>query len=121
MQKTDNLKRHTERYKRNHRQMKEIEKNENKISGFIDEVKRIIENGLNMAYDTTSKVMIITYWNVGKQIVSQEQNGKQRAEYGKQIIALLSEELTKTYGEGYTDRNLRNYRAFYLKFSDLEI
>lgn len=44
--------------------------------------------------------MIDTYWHIGQRIVEQEQQGEKRAEYGKQIIKMLSKELTREYGEG---------------------
>ena len=66
-------------------------------------------------------VMVNTYWQVGRRIVEEEQQGEKRAEYGKQIISLLSEDLSKSYSKGFTARDLRSYRQFYLSFKDLEI
>lgn len=63
----------------------------------------------------------MTYWNVGQRIVEEEQNGKSRAEYGKQIIPLLANQLTRDYGTGYGRRNLAYYRQFYLTFPQKEI
>lgn len=63
----------------------------------------------------------MTYWNVGQRIVEEEQNGNARAEYGKQIIPLLAEQLTKDYGTGYGRGNLAYYRQFYLTFPQKEI
>ena len=60
--------------------------------------------------------MVKSYWNIGKQIVKQEQNGKNRAEYGKYIIKELSTRLTKEFGKGFGARNIRNMRQFYLAF-----
>ena len=65
--------------------------------------------------------MIQTYWNIGKRIIEQEQNGKTRAEYGKHLIDLLSEELTKDFGDGFSSRYLRQFRKFYTIFPDSEI
>lgn len=53
--------------------------------------------------------------------MEEEQNGKSRAEYGKQIIPLLANQLTKDYGTGYGRRNLAYYRQFYLTFPQKEI
>lgn len=60
--------------------------------------------------------MVTTYWEVGRLIVEEEQQGKDRAEYGKALISELSQQLIKDFGEGFTARNLRNMRAFYLAF-----
>lgn len=65
--------------------------------------------------------MIETYWKIGERIVLQEQKGSNRAEYGTQLISQLSEELTRTYGKGFSKRNLQYFRSFYLTFNDLEI
>lgn len=65
--------------------------------------------------------MVKTYWQVGRRIVEEEQQGEKRAEYGKQIITLLAEDLSKSYNRGFTARDLRSYRQFYLSFKDLEI
>lgn len=88
---------------------------------FFAEVKNIIEQGRQQAYASVSRLMIDTYWKIGERIVMQEQNGKERADYGTQLIAQLSEELTRAYGKGYSRRNLQYFRSFYLTFNDLEI
>lgn len=47
------------------------------------------------------------YWNIGKKI-NDHILGNQRAEYGKQILATLSQELTETYGRGWNEKTLRH-------------
>ena len=88
---------------------------------FVNDVRAIIEQGRKMAYAAASQAAIVTYWNVGRRIVEEEQNGKARAEYGKQLIPMLAEQLTTEYGTGYGKRNLAYYRQFYLTFKDWEI
>ena|GEM_PF-1085483 len=90
-------------------------------ASFVNEVKSLVERGRNAAYGAVNAVMIETYWRIGQRIVEQEQNGKERAEYGTQLIEMLSEELTKTYGKGFSKRNLQYFRSFYLTFNNLEI
>ena len=87
----------------------------------LNDIKTIISSARNTAYSVTNQVMITAYWNTGKRIVEEEQNGQARAEYGKNLINTLSEELTREYGEGFSSRNLRNFRQFYLCFPDQEI
>ena len=96
---------------------------ENEISErtFVDDIKEIVKRGQKAAYGVVSAVMTETYWNIGKRIVEQEQKGKERAEYGKHLIDLLSEELTKEFGKNYSKRNLFYYKKFYLYFPDWEI
>lgn len=88
---------------------------------FINEVESFIEKSVNAANSAVSSIIVVTYWNVGRMIVEEEQNGKSRAEYGKQIIQQLSERLTRKYGNNYSKRNLQYYRKFYQYFNDLEI
>ena len=87
----------------------------------IDDVKGIISSGMESAYNATSRAMVMTYWNVGKRIVEQEQNGNQRAEYGTAMMDALAEELTREYGKSYSKRNLQYFRKFYQCFPDIEI
>ena len=90
-------------------------------NSFINDIKKIVEQGRNAAYSAVNAVMIETYWRIGKRIVEQEQNGNTRAEYGTQLIELLSAELTQTYGKGFSGRYLRAFRQFYLVVPDIEI
>lgn len=97
---------------------------ENNLTAYqtvITDIKDIISLGREHAYHATNKAMVLTYWNVGKRIVEQEQNGKERAEYGKQLIVFLSKELTKEFGATYSKRNLQYFRKFYLAFPDEQI
>ena len=96
----------------------------NKIAGqevFIQDCKRLISKGVEAAYNATNSAMIATYWNLGKRIVEEEQNGKKRAEYGKQLMIILSEALTADFGRGFSERNIRNFRKFYLYFKNEQI
>ena len=96
----------------------ELEKSE---MTFVNDIKKIIQDGRNAAYSAVSSVMIQTYWNIGKRIVEQEQNGKSRAEYGTHLIDMLAEELKLDYGDGFSARYLRQFRKFYTIFPDSEI
>ena len=91
------------------------------MSGLINDVRDIVENGLRKAYQNVNAITVFTYWQVGKRIVEEEQRGEKRAEYGAQIINMLSADLCRTYAKGYTPRDLRAHRHFYLCFNDLEI
>lgn len=65
--------------------------------------------------------MVYTYYEIGKRIVEQEQKGEKRAEYGKEILKRLSEELTKEFGKGYSVENLKLFRRFYIVYSQNQI
>jgi len=57
--------------------------------------------------------MTKTYFLIGKRIVEEEQNGNKRAEYGKNLIKMLSEKLTKEFGKGFSETNLEQMRKFF--------
>lgn len=87
----------------------------------VQDVQAIVENGLQKAYRDVNITMVKTYWQVGRRIVEEEQQGAARAEYGSRLIVKLAEELSKKYTKGFSARDLRNYRQLYLCFNDLEI
>lgn len=90
-------------------------------NSFVSDIKQLIEQSRRTAYAAVNSIMIDTYWHIGQRIVEQEQQGEKRAEYGKQIIKMLSKELTSSYGRGWSVRNLQYIRLFYLTYNDLEI
>ena len=90
-------------------------------NAFVNDICQIIETGLEQVYHSVNQAMLNTYWNVGKRIIEEEQHGNRRAEYGKQQIKLLAQELVSRYGNSYNERNLYQFRSFYLSFSNLEI
>jgi len=65
-------------------------------------------------YDHARNTVVEAYWKIGKRIVEEEQEGETKADYGAQLIARLSEDLTTKYGRGFSERNLRNMRQFYI-------
>ena len=60
--------------------------------------------------------MVRAYWEIGREIVEDDQQGEQRAEYGKALIQNLASELTQRHGKGFTASNLLAMRRFYLSF-----
>lgn len=78
-------------------------------------IRSTILNARGRAYTAVNFEMVITYWEIGQAIVEAQQ-GKERAEYGSTLLKYLSENLTKEFGKGYDERNLRNMRAFYNAF-----
>ncbi len=88
---------------------------------FVNDIRSIVSTARTYTYKTANQMIVISNWLVGRRIVIQEQNGSERAEYGKHIIEIASEALTKTFGKGYGVTTLRNYRKFYLTFRDITI
>ena len=79
----------------------------NKVSLLIEEAKKNVKTAVNIA-------MVYTYFEIGRMIIEEEQNGDNRAEYGKYIIRNLSSFLTEHYGKGYSVDNLKLIRRFYM-------
>lgn len=86
------------------------------INTLYDAISKIIAEARNTVYRTANFTMVKAYWNIGKAIVEEEQNGQERAEYGQELIKLLSKKLTKTHGKGFTETNLKYMRQFYQLF-----
>jgi len=74
--------------------------------------ERLVKD-ITALYDHTRNTVVETYWRIGKRIVEKEQEGENKADYGAQLIARLSEDLTMRYGSGFSERNLRRIRQFY--------
>jgi len=85
------------------------------------DVCSIIDNGRETAYSAVNQTMIETYWKIGRRIVEEEQQGKERADYGERIIENLSSKLTLRYGKGFSIRYLAYFRSFYMTISDIQI
>jgi predicted nuclease of restriction endonuclease-like (RecB) superfamily len=96
---------------------KEMITNQNSL---IEDAKNIVENGRNTAYQSVNAAMVMTYWQLGKRIVEEEQNGQKRADYGKALLKTLSKQLTEAFGKGFSTRALRQFRQFYLTFPQIE-
>ena len=80
------------------------------------DVKAILEQARSTSVRAVNFSMVIAYWQVGKRIVGEEQSGKRRAGYGESLLRNLSKKLTKDFGKGFTEGNLRYMRLFYLAF-----
>ena len=88
------------------------------ISNFIVEIKTLLNQARNKVYKSVNSIMTQTYFEIGKRIVQEEQRGKSRADYGKNLLKNLSQELTKEFGKGFSVANLKNMRQFYLTFEN---
>ena len=86
---------------------------------FIQEIKRIVADARQKVYAAINSAMVEAYWQMGKRIVEQEQQGKGRADYGARLLKTLSQELTAEFGKGFSVPSLYNYRLFYLTFPEI--
>lgn len=88
-------------------------------ANFIHEIKQIVTEARQKAYTAINSAMVEAYWQMGKRIVEEEQQGKERADYGAQLIKELSMELTKEFGKGFSIGSLYYYRQFYNTFPEI--
>lgn len=80
------------------------------------EIKETLLLSRNHAYAAVNFAMVQAYWQIGKIIVENEQNGNLRAEYGKAVLQEVSEKLQQEFGNGFSVRNLQQMRKFYVTF-----
>src|SRR3989338_10467669 len=89
-------------------------------STLLSEIGSLLEKGRKNAATYVNKIIVNTYWNIGKNIVEFEQEGKERAEYGKNLLKTLGDDLSIKYGKGFSWRNLFYMRRFYLAYPKLQ-
>jgi hypothetical protein len=82
----------------------------------VSEIRELIATARQQVVQAVNSTMVQTYWQIGRLIVEDEQQGDSRAAYGKQQLQRLSGELTREFGKGFDVTNLRNMRRFYEAF-----
>lgn len=83
-------------------------------------VVAILEQARENVVRAVNSNMVLAYWLIGREIVEEVQEGEKRAEYGKQVIEKLSEQLTDKFGKGFSAPTLWNFRQFYQTYSQRE-
>ncbi len=92
----------------------EISKSGNNLFGRITE---LLSEARQFVVANVNHAMALTYFEIGRLIIEDEQKGKERAEYGKSTLKELSQRLTKEFGKGFSVRNLEQMRKFYVIYS----
>ncbi|MFY8068203.1 MAG: PDDEXK nuclease domain-containing protein [Flavobacterium sp.] len=87
---------------------------------FFNTIREVILISRQKVYRSINFVLLETYWNIGKLIVEEEQQGESRAVYGSNLLKNLSKELTLEFGKGFDYTNLTNMRKFYFSFPILD-
>lgn len=87
---------------------------------FFSDVRTILAAARTKAVVAVNTAMVEAYWLVGKRIVEEEQHGQAKAAYGERLLEELSRHLGDQIGKGFSVANLRNFRQFYLTYSDEE-
>ena len=88
---------------------------------FVHDISNILEQARQRAKTAVNLSMVYAYYEIGKRIVLEEQQGEQRAAYGQQVLSELSRYLTSQFGKGFSVANLKNIRQFYLVYSNDQI
>jgi len=88
--------------------------------GLIRTIGDILERGRHRAYVAVDNILVETYWNIGREIVTYEQKGKERAEYGSELLRRLSGDLKIRYGRGFSVSNVYAMRQFYIKYQKFQ-
>lgn len=83
-------------------------------------IKKIISNARHSAFTAVNSEMLKAYFEIGRKIVEEEQNGKERAGYGEKLLESISSELINEFGSGFDCSNLRRMRRFYLIYPKWE-
>lgn len=87
----------------------------------IIELKNIVASARLYAYKSANIAQVVSNWMLGKRIFEQSKGSNERADYGKYIVRLIAEELTKEFGSGYSLTNIKNFIRFFQVFQNLEI
>lgn len=90
-------------------------------NGFLKNVSEVLESARKNAKTAVNLSMVYAYYEVGRMIVEEEQQGENRAAYGKKVLQELSAYLTETFGKGFSVGNLKNIRQFYKVYSNDQI
>ena len=91
-------------------------KNEIASANLLIDIKKIIEESKRQVVRNVNTIMLQTYWNIGRRIVEEEQNGNYRAEYGSSLL----KELAKEYGKDFSRSNLQSMRNLYLNYEKIQ-
>ena len=85
-------------------------------TNLILDIKHLIASARQTPIRSVDFQRTVLYWHIGERVFNEEQEGKERANYGEYLIKYLSEELQPEFGSGFSYRNLVWYRQFYRTF-----
>jgi len=85
-----------------------------RYESLVADLGRLLETARHSSARAVNASMTATYWDLGRRIIEFEQGGEKRAAYGEQVLERLAADLTARFGRGFSLRNLRSFRLFYL-------
>lgn len=89
-------------------------------ASLLGDIKQILQKARHASYTVVNTEMLRAYFEIGEKIVEREQGGKERAEYGQNLLEIISKELIREFGQGFDPSNLRRMRKFYLTYKKWE-
>ena len=99
------------------KQMIPVSSHEHDEAMFFQSISELVKQAQRTLARAVNNTMVVTYYEIGRRIVEREQQGAQRAQYGKRVLQSLSDYLTAELGKGYSVDNLKLIRQFYLAYS----
>lgn len=93
--------------------------NHKAIGELLEQVRGLVHSARKTAAAAINSLQVHTNFEIGRMIVEHEQHGRQRAEYGKLVLKMLSERLSAEFGRGFSKSNLEYMRRFFLEYRDL--
>lgn len=93
-----------------------MSKRTNNLDILFERVKNILSEARAKAWQAVNSAMVVSYWEIGRIIIEEEQKGRKRADYGSYLLDALSERLTTEFGRGFDRTNISKMRAFYLAY-----
>ena len=97
---------------------KDMSRTSNSTQILYDQIRQVLFDAQRSVSRTVNTAMVYAYFEVGRLIVEDEQHGNVRAGYGEETLMALSEKLITEFGRGFSVRNLRNMRTFYISFKN---
>lgn len=89
----------------------ELSKSDNKL---FSKIVELLSQARKFVAKNVNQTIVLTYFEVGRLVVEDEQQGEERAEYGKTVLKELSKQLSKEFGKGYSVTNLQQMRKFFM-------
>ena len=86
----------------------------------VNQIGGLLRQGREQAARSVNLILVQTYWLIGRHIVEFEQGGKEKADYGSQLLDQLSKDLSRRYGKGLSRSNVFQIRQFYLRLSKIQ-
>ena len=97
---------------------KDMSRASNSTPILYDQIRQVLFDAQRSVSRAVNTAMVYAYFEVGRLIVEDEQHGNVRAGYGEETLMALSEKLITEFGRGFSVRNLRNMRTFYMSFKN---